>query len=181
MSKFYPAIDDQFRDFIDEQKMFFTASAPMNGRVNVSPKGMDTFRVLGTNEVAYLDLTGSGNETAAHVKENGRITFMFCSFGRQPVIMRLYTTARVVQKDDDGWDELVSLFPELPGTRQIFVAHVDALQTSCGYGVPEYDIKRERPTLQQWSVMQGDEGMAEYWETYNTKSIDGLATGLKLE
>src|ERR1700744_6414950 len=159
MSKFYPAIDGQYQEFIEEQKMFFTATAPADGRVNVSPKGMDTFRVLGPNKVAYMDLTGSGNETAAHVTENGRLTIMFCNFGRQPMIMRLFCQAKVVGRGDAEFDELLSLFPTLPGTRQIFVADVKQVQTACGFGVPEYDLKRERPTLQQWSEAKGEEGM----------------------
>jgi len=181
MSKFYPAIDGQFQEFIEEQKMFFTATAPASGRVNVSPKGMDTFRVLGPNRVAYMDLTGSGNETAAHVSENGRLTIMFCNFGRQPMIMRLFTTAHIVMNGDDEWDSLLTLFPALPGTRQIFVAEVHQVQTACGFGVPEFDLKRERPTLQQWSEAKGEEGMMEYWADNNMESIDGLPTNLRID
>lgn len=142
---------------------------------------MDTFRVLNPNQVIYLDLTGSGNETAAHVTENGRMTIMFCSYGRQPMIMRLYTKARLIFRGDPEWDELLAMFPEMPGTRQIFFADVESVLTACGFGVPEYDLKRVRPTLQQWSEAKGEEGMMEYWYDNNMESIDQLPTGLKVE
>lgn len=181
MSRFYKAIDPQFKEFVDDQKMFFVATAPAQGRVNLSPKGMDTFRVLGPNRVSYLDLTGSGNETAAHVLENGRITFMFISLGRQPMILRMYGTARIVQPRDADWATLLADYPELPGVRQIFLCEISELQTSCGFGVPEYELKRERPTLNTWAVTKGEEGLAEYWEDNNLESIDGLATGLDVD
>jgi hypothetical protein len=181
MSRFYERIDEQFEDFIKAQKMFLVATAPINGRVNMSPKGMDTFRVLAPNRVAYLDVTGSGNETAAHVLENGRITFMFMSFGRRPIILRLYGTAQVVQPGDETWEELYRLFPPLPGVRQIFTADITALQTSCGFGIPEYELKRERPVLNNWARAKGEDGMMEYWADHNLASIDGLPTGLRLE
>lgn len=180
MSKFYPAIDAQFQEFIEEQKLFFTASAPASGRVNVSPKGMDTFRVIGPNTVAYLDLTGSGNETAAHIGENGRLTIMFCSFGRQPMIMRLFTMARIVQRDEPEWANLIVRFPDISGTRQIIVGNVAQVQTACGFGVPEYEFKRVRPTLEQWSDTKGEEGILEYWADNNQQSIDGLPTHLRV-
>ncbi|MEP9355437.1 pyridoxamine 5'-phosphate oxidase family protein [Xanthobacter sp. KR7-65] len=180
MSRFYDKIDQTFSEFIDRQKMFLVATAPINGRVNVSPKGMDTFRVLSPTRVAYLDVTGSGNETAAHVCENGRITFMFMSFGKQPMILRLYGTAAIVQPGDATWDELYALFPKLPGVRQIFVADIASLQTSCGFGIPEYELKKERTTLNQWAQAQG-EGMVDYWVDHNLESIDGLPTNLNLE
>jgi Pyridoxamine 5'-phosphate oxidase len=180
MSRFYDKIDQTFSEFIGDQKMFLVATAPAEGRVNVSPKGMDTFRILHENRVAYLDVTGSGNETAAHVSENGRITFMFMSFGKQPMILRLYGTASFVQPGEEGWDELYDRFPKLPGVRQIFVAEITSIQTSCGFGIPEYELKKERPTLNQWARAQGD-GMVDYWADHNLESIDGLPTNLKLE
>ncbi len=181
MSRFYPAIDAQFREFIDDQKLFFVATAPGEGRVNVSPKGMDTFRVLSPNRVCYLDLSGSGNETAAHVLENGRITVMFMSVGRQPMILRMYGTARSVQPGDGEWVALFEQFPSLPGVRQIFLIEVATLQTSCGFGIPEYELKKERPTLNQWADAKGEEGMIDYWLDNNMESIDGHPTGLKVE
>lgn len=181
MSRFYPSIDPQFKEFIEEQKLFFVATAPADGRVNTSPKGMDSFRVLDPNRVCYLDLTGSGNETAAHVLQNGRITFMFASFGRQPMILRMYGKARIVQPGQDEWDALFALFPPLPGVRQIFVADISEIQTSCGFGIPEYELKRERPTLNAWAIAKGEEGLAEYWEDCNLESIDGIPTGLVVD
>ncbi len=181
LSRFYETIDERFREFIEDQAMFIVATAPKDGRVNTSPKGMDTFRVLGENRVIYLDLTGSGNETASHVLQNGRITFMFMSFGRRPMILRLYGTARVVQPADTDWGELVVNFDDIPGTRQIFDATITSVQTSCGYGIPEYEMKKERPTLEKWSQSHGVDGMSKYWAEKNMESIDGLPTGLKLE
>ncbi|QRG05557.1 pyridoxamine 5'-phosphate oxidase family protein [Xanthobacter dioxanivorans] len=180
MSRFYDKIDQSFSEFIDRRKMFLVATAPLNGRVNVSPKGMDTFRIVSHNRVAYLDVTGSGNETAAHVSENGRITFMFMSFGKQPMILRLYGVATIVQPGEENWDEFYALFPKLPGVRQIFVADISSLQTSCGFGIPEYELKKERSTLNQWARAQG-EGMVDYWADHNLESIDGLPTKLKIE
>ena len=180
MSRFYDRIDEKFRRFIDEQHMFFVATAPREGRVNLSPKGLDTFRVIDDRTVAYLDLTGSGNETAAHVLENGRITFMFVSFTRNAMILRLYGTAKAIQPSDAAWEEHAAQFPRIPGMRQIFVAEIDSIQTSCGYGVPEYEHSKERTTLQKFAVAKQAEGMRQYWEDNNLTSIDGLPTGLEL-
>ena len=181
MSRFYDSIDFKLREFIEEQNMFIVATAPEEGRVNTSPKGMNTFRVLSENRVIYLDLTGSGNETASHVMQNGRITFMFMSFGRKPMILRLYGMATVVQPSDSAWDELVGHFDDIPGTRQIFDAEISSVQTSCGFGIPEYEMKKERTTLAKWSSAKGADGMADYWEEKNLESIDGLPTGLSFE
>jgi len=181
MSRFYETIDFKFREFIEEQSLFIVATAPEEGRVNTSPKGMDTFRVLSDNRVAYLDLTGSGNETASHVKQNGRITFMFMSFGSKPMILRLYGTAKVVQPADPDWTELIAHFDDIPGTRQIFDAEITSVQTSCGFGIPEFEMKKERPTLRKWSLAKGADGMADYWEEKNLESIDGLPTGLSFD
>ncbi len=181
MSRIYESIDPRFREFIEEQHLFIVATAAADGRVNTSPKGMDTFRVLDENRVIYLDLTGSGNETAAHVLQNGRITFMFMSFGKKPMILRLYGTATVVQPADSGWAGLYEHFDEIPGTRQIFDAKIDSLQTSCGFGIPQYEMKSERPTLRRWSEAKGKDSMADYWAEKNMHSIDGLPTGLNFE
>lgn len=181
MSNFYDEIDAQMREFIEDQSLFIVATAPVDGRVNTSPKGMDTFRVLDGNRVIYLDLTGSGNETASHVMQNGRITFMFMSFARRPMILRLYGTGKVVQPADEGWDALADHFDEMPGARQIFDVEVSSVQTSCGYGIPEYEMRKERPTLRKWSAAKGLDGMTAYWQEKNLESIDGLPTGLKLE
>lgn len=174
MAQLYSALDDRLRGLIAEQKMFFTATAPGEGRINVSPKGMDTFRVLDDNTVAYLDLTGSGNETAAHLRENGRITIMFCSFTAKPFILRLYGHGRIVSPGDPEWEELLPLFPRIVGTRQIMVMTVESAQTSCGFAVPVYELVEERPMLVEWSERKGVEGLKEYRARKNRVSLDGV-------
>lgn len=177
MAKFYSELDDSLQAFIAEQQMFFTATAPQEGRINLSPKGMNTFRCLDRHRVAYLDLTGSGNETAAHLYENGRMTIMFCSFTHKPMILRLYGQGRVVApKEGAVWDDLYAQFEPLPGVRQIIVLEVESAQTSCGYGVPLYDFAGERPTLREWADKKGEDGIQAYWEAKNQTSIDGLPT-----
>jgi hypothetical protein len=175
MAKFYTQLDEQLRGFIAGQKMFFTATAPEEGRINLSPKGMDTFRCLdGGRRVAYLDLTGSGNETAAHLAENGRMTFMFCSFTEQPLILRIYGRGRVVRPGEGEWEELHRHFPTLPGERQIVLLDVESAQTSCGFAVPVYELKEERQMLVEWTLKKGDEGIRDYRHEKNRVSIDGL-------
>ncbi|MGQ9865063.1 MAG: pyridoxamine 5'-phosphate oxidase family protein, partial [Pseudanabaenaceae cyanobacterium] len=139
MAKFYPTLTPALQAFIAAQHIFFVATAPHQGRVNLSPKGGDTFRCLGDRAFAYLDLTGSGNETAAHVNENGRLTVMFCNVGSEPTILRLYGRARIVRPNDPDWAALAASLPSLPGTRQIVQADLLEAQTSCGYGVPHYE------------------------------------------
>ena len=178
MAKFFNELDDFLTGFIAEQKLFFTASAPANGRLNLSPKGMDTFRVLNSSQVAYMNLTGSGNETAAHLAENGRLTLMFCSFTEKPLILRLYGTAKVVHPRDEAWSELAPLFPESPGNRQVILMDVDSVQTSCGFAVPFYKFQGERDQLARWADHQGEEGIQTYWENRNQVSIDGQPTFL---
>ena len=176
MGKAFPEIAEDLRAFIEAQPLFFVATAPLDreGRVNLSPKGLDTFRVLSPTRVAYLDLTGSGNETAAHLAENGRITFMFCAFAGAPGIVRLYGRGRAVLPGDDAWPGLKSLFPDLPGIRQVIVADVDRVQTSCGFGVPLLAEAQQRPTLLRWAEAKGEDGLARYREEKNRSSIDGL-------
>ncbi len=186
MAKFYPELDDKLCEFIHQQKIFFTATAPTAGRINLSPKGIDTFRCLNSKQVAYLDLTGSGNETAAHLYQNGRMTVMFCSFTEQPLILRLYGEGEVVSTDTKRWDELWDLsktalggqFPDLPGKRQLIVIHIESVQTSCGFGVPVFELKEERSTLIDWAEKKGATGVREYQTQNNQTSIDGLATHL---
>ena len=178
MPKFTEKIDDKIRQFIGEQKMFFTANAPHDGRINLSPKGIDTFRCLDENTVCYLDLTGSGNETAAHVLENGRLTVMFCSFSGAPLILRLYGKGEVVHQFSEKWSALAANFTAFFGTRQIIVLHVESLQTSCGFGIPLYEYLEDRPTLIDWAKNKGDEGVNRYWRENNQTSIDGLPTGI---
>ena len=175
MAKFYARLDEQLRGFIGEQRMFFTATAPVEGRINLSPKGMDTFRCLdGGRRVAYLDLTGSGNETAAHLSENGRMTVMFCSFSESPLILRVYGRGRVVLPGDEEWAELRPHFPTLPGERQIVLLEVESAQTSCGFAVPVYELKEERQMLVEWSLKKGEDGIRDYRREKNQVSIDGL-------
>ena len=179
MAKFYTHLDEGLRRFVGEQKVFFTATAPAEGRINLSPKGMDTFRCLDERTAAYLDLTGSGNEAAAHLAENGRMTIMFCSFSAQPLILRLYGRGRVVRPGDAEWARLRPRFPELPGERQIVVLEVESAQTSCGFAVPVYELKEERQRLVEWTLAKGEEGVREYRREKNRVSIDGLPTYLE--
>ncbi|MFM2303901.1 MAG: hypothetical protein RLZZ135_1311 [Cyanobacteriota bacterium] len=179
MAKFYSELDDKLCEFIHQQKMFFTATAPNQGRINLSPKGIDTFRCLNFHQVAYLDLTGSGNETAAHLYETGRMTVMFCSFTDRPLILRLYGTGEVVRANTERWNLLIDRFPDLPGKRQLIVLKIESVQTSCGYGVPIYDLQAERSTLTDWANKQGVAGVSEYQLQRNHTSIDGLPTHLR--
>ena len=178
MAKFFDKIDDKISKFIGAQKMFFTASAASDGRVNLSPKGIDTFRVLDENTVCYLDLTGSGNETAAHIAENGRLTIMLCSFTGAPLILRLYGKGETIHQSSEKWNELSKLFDDYAGTRQIIVLHVESLQTSCGFGIPIYEYKEDRATLIEWAENKGEDGINQYWHEKNQTSIDGLPTGI---
>lgn len=179
MAKQHDGITDELAAFILSQPMFFVATAPPTGRINVSPKGLDgCFCVLGPHRVAFLNLTGSGNETAAHLRQNGRITLLFCSFGAKPMILRLYGTARAVHRRDDEWAALDALFPAYAGKRQIVVADIACAATSCGFGVPLMDLAAQRTTLTEWSQRKGEAGIEEYWREKNVTSFDGLPTGL---
>lgn len=178
MAKFYDSIPDDLAVWMAAQHIFFVGSAPLSaeGHVNLSPKGQDVFRVLSPNQVAYLDLTGSGNETSAHLKENGRITFMFCSFEAAPRILRLYGTGSVVLPTDSAWGELNQYFPPLTATRQIVVADVYKVQTSCGMAVPYMDFVGERDSLNRLWETRGEQAVATYHEERNRVSLDGLPT-----
>jgi hypothetical protein len=174
----FEALEKKHRTFIGQQHMYFVGTAGAEGYVNVSPKGMDSFRILDDSTVAWLNLTGSGNETAAHVLENRRMTIMFCSFGKQPLILRLYGRAEVFHPRDDRWQALAALFPDQPGARNVFVLNLDFVQTSCGYAVPHYTFKGDRPTLTKWAEQKGESGILEYWEEKNRESLDGKHTGI---
>jgi hypothetical protein len=178
MAKFYPELNEDLQAFIAQQKLFFTATAPTEGRINLSPKGMDTFRCLDNKTVAYLDVTGSGNETAAHLLENGRMTLMFCSFSEKPLILRLYGRGRAIHSWDAAWPTLYPLFEPLPGVRQIILLEIESVQTSCGFGVPIYELKEERETMLRSIEKRGEAGIKEYQRKHNVVSIDGLPTGL---
>jgi hypothetical protein len=176
VAKTYLSISDEHRAFIQKQPLFFVATAPLSasGHVNLSPKGLDGLRVLDPNTVMYLDLTGSGNETAAHVTENGRLTLMFCAFDGNPKILRLYCRGRVVTRGTGDWGEALRQFPNQPGIRQIVVASVESVQTSCGFGVPLMSLIAQRDQLPRWAEAKGVDGLIEYRRTRNAVSIDGL-------
>ncbi|WP_041619268.1 pyridoxamine 5'-phosphate oxidase family protein [Paenibacillus mucilaginosus] len=180
MGKTFDCMLEEHMEFISRQRMFFVGSAPLSGEghVNLSPKGYDAFRILSSGEVAYLDLTGSGNETSAHLQENGRITVMFCAFEGPPNILRLYGRGEVVLPGTEAWSELAPLFEELPGTRQIIRIRVDQVQTSCGFGVPLYRYERDRETLVKWWEAKGPVALQAYWREKNRTTLDGLPTPL---
>jgi len=175
MGKRYNKLSDSDIAFIARQKIFFTGTAA-EGHVNISPKGMDSLRVLNSARVIWLNVTGSGNETSAHVQQNPRMTVMFCAFEGTPLILRLYGTARVIHRNDAEWDDLVALFPALPGARQIFDLSIDMVQTSCGMAVPFFNYAGEREMLTDWAVKKGEEGIKQFWEDRNQISLDGLPT-----
>jgi len=178
MSEWFKTITPDLKRFIADQKVFFVATAPHEGRINLSPKGMDTFRVVNPKRVLYLDLTGSGNETAAHLLDDGRITVMFCSFDKTARIIRLYGHGSALHPRDEQWNEYLAMFPSEPGTRQIMVIDVEAAMTSCGYAVPRFDRLEERDTLRKYWQTRGDGAPAEYQRQKNLESIDGLPTGI---
>lgn len=178
MAKIHPEITPELREWIEAQKMFFTASATAQSHVNVSPKGIDTLRILDENSVAYLDLTGSGNETAAHLRADGRLTLMFCAFEGAPQILRLYGRGQIVALDSTRGQELHQLFPTIAGERHLVVLDVERVQTSCGFAVPLFDFVEQRDLLVNWAQKQGEERMKAYRREKNALSIDGLPTGL---
>ena len=178
MGQQYSALSDKHRAFIAAQKIFFVGTATADSRVNVSPKGMDSLRVLDANRVIWLNVTGSGNETAAHVQHNPRMTLMFAAFDGPPNILRLYGQARAIHRQDADWEALYRQFTPIAGARQIFDLKVDLVQTSCGMAVPYYDYRGERTLLKDWAERKGEEGIAEYWQRKNQASIDGIDTGI---
>jgi hypothetical protein len=184
MAKQFEHIEPAHAAFIAEQHIFFTASAAATGRINISPRGADAFRVLNANTVAYLDQTGSGNETAAHLRASGRLTIMFCGFENVPMILRLYGQGRSLWKGTPEYAALLDTAfdnEEAPGARQIICLDVEMVQTSCGYGVPLFEFKEERPTLRRWAESKGEDGVAAYWRQKNVYSIDGFETGVVAE
>lgn len=178
MAQQYPGLTDQLTQFIEAQKIFFVGTAAADGRVNVSPKGQDSLRVLDANTIAWMNLTGSGNETAAHLGEINRITLMWCAFEGPPMILRAYGKASVYHPRDPRFAELAELIPSSVGTRQYFEVDIDLVQTSCGYAVPLMDYKEDRRALTLWAEKKGSEGIADYWQEKNERSLDGLATGI---
>jgi hypothetical protein len=180
MGKLHDSIKPAHKDFIEEQHIFFVATAPLSaeGRVNLSPKGLDCFRVLNEHEVGYMDLISSGNETSAHTRENGRITMMFCSFKGAPNILRLYGKGRAVLPGTEEWNKYAPHFTIYPSTRQLIIADIDLVQTSCGFGVPLYEYAGEREIHFEWADKKGADGLKEYIQEKNMVSLDGLPTDL---
>src|SRR5260370_30922716 len=178
MSKFFDTITPELAKFIHAQPVFFVATAAPGSRINLSPKGMDTFRVLDEKRVASLDLTGSGNETAAHLLHDGRITIMFCSFDKNAEIARIYGRGAVIRPTDERWPKLIAHFPKLSGVRQILEISVESAMTSCGYGVPRMREMTERDTLEKYWTTRSEENKEQYQQDHNLRSIDGLPTGM---
>ena len=181
MAKQFESITDDQKAFVESQHIFFVATAARDGRVNLSPKGQDALRILGPNRLVWLNLTGSGNETAGHLLEQSRMTLMWCSFEQRPQIYRIYGTARTIHVGDDDWDSLYAHFPDHTGVRQIFDVDVGMTQTSCGYAVPRMDFVSDRDTLDHaLSAISEKEGMPAYWARKNAQTIDGKPTGIPL-
>jgi hypothetical protein len=182
MGKLHESIKPAHREFIEKQTIFFVASAPLSadGRVNLSPKGLDCFRVLSDNKVGYMDLISSGNETSAHTLENGRITIMFCSYESTPLILRLYGKGFAVLPGTQAWEMYSPHFTIYPSTRQLIIAEIDLLQTSCGFGVPLFEYAGERSIHFEWAEKQGADGLKQYVREKNFKSLDGLPTDISL-
>ncbi len=184
MGKQFERIEPAHREFIEKQQIFFNASATAEGRVNVSPRDVASLRVLDENGVVYLDQTGSGNETAAHLRENGqadgRLTLMFCAFEGAPLVLRLYGRGRILRRGSSEYAAMLAAEfrgVETPGARQMVLLKVESVQTSCGYGVPLFEYVGERTTLTRWAESKGESGLEEYWRQKNMRSIDGLPTG----
>jgi hypothetical protein len=178
MAEHFEELSHKHIDFIGQQHIFFVGTAGREGYVNLSPKGLDSFRVMDPLTVMWLNLTGSGNESAAHVLENSRMTIMFCSFDKQPLILRLYGQARVIHPRDEEWEQGIQQFPADVAARQIFELKLDLVQTSCGYAVPYYEFVEERPTLGKSFEKASPEDVKAYWKEKNTRSLDGYDTGI---
>ncbi|MDT8398427.1 MAG: pyridoxamine 5'-phosphate oxidase family protein [Pseudomonadales bacterium] len=176
MAERFSELNPTHIEFIQNQHIFFVATARSTGTVNVSPKGSDSLRILAPDQLVWLNLTGSGNESAAHILESSRMTLMFCSFEKQPLILRLYGSALAVHPRDPAWQHYVDLFPADCGARQIFIMTLEQVQTSCGYAVPYYAYQGERNTLHNWSGKKGLNGIRQYWEQKNQISLDGFET-----
>lgn len=175
MARVTDHIEDATADWINKQHMFFVGTAPANGgHVNLSPKGLDSIRILDANRVAYVDLTGSGAETIAHIRDDGRITFMFCAFDGAPRILRLYGTGAVHLPESSEFETLAPMFPHERGVRSIITASIDRVQDSCGYGVPIMEFRENRERLNEWIDRRSDEDIHTYWANKNRVSIDDL-------
>ena len=178
MGKHYDGLSERHIEFIAQQKIFFVGTATADSRVNISPKGMNSFRVLSNRRAAWLNVTGSGNETSPHIQHCPRMTIMFCAFEGSPLILRLYGNAKVIHRNDAEWDSLFAMFEPLPGARQIFDLSVDLVQSSCGMAVPFYSYLGDRELLNDWASKKGDSGLRQYWEEKNQLSLDGMPTNI---
>ena len=176
MGKCYQELSPKLQGFAKKQKLFFVGTAAPEGTVNISPKGMDCLRFIDSKQLSWLNLTGSGNETAAHLIESPRMTLMFCAFDGKPLILRIYGNARVLHPRDEKWSSWISQFPAMPGARQIFLMDINMVQTSCGTGVPLFEYKGDRNLMIDWAEKEGEDGIKEFWEECNQTSIDGKPT-----
>jgi hypothetical protein len=176
MAKRYEELSDDHIEFINHQKIFFVGTAANDGTINVSPKGFDSLRVLCPNHIVWMNITGSGNETAAHLSQNNRMTMMFCAFDRSPKILRLYGKAEAIHPRDDRWTELGKLFNPHPSARQYVDFSIELIQTSCGFGVPFYEFTEERDNMDKWLEVKGRDNIEDYWKEKNQVSLDGLPT-----
>jgi hypothetical protein len=176
MGKLSTELSAAHQQFIMAQQVFFVGTAAHEGRVNVSPKGLDSLRIISPQQVAWLNLTGSGNESSAHVILNPRMTLMFCDFSGDPLILRIYGQAQAIHPKDPKWPESYGRFKPIPGARQIFLIKVESVQTSCGMGVPLFEYQGERNQLDAWAEKKGPEGIAQYWRDKNSQSLDGFDT-----
>lgn len=176
MSEKFSELSSSLISFIEKQHVFFVGTARSTGTVNLSPKGMNSLKILNSKKLVWLNYTGSGNESAAHILENPRMTIMLCSFEKKPLILRLYGQARAIHPRDEQWDDFLKLFPESPGARQLFIMDLDLVQTSCGFAVPFYEFIEDREALLKWSDQKSDAGIQAYWEEKNQHSIDGFPT-----
>ena len=178
MPKFFEALDDKLIRFIQSQHMFFVATAPDDGKINLSPKGLDSLLIESSSQLVWLNLTGSGNETAAHVYENKRMTIMFCSFDKQPLILRVYGKADLIYPRHADFAQLCQSFPAFPGIRQFFRLKIELIQTSCGFAVPYYEFRGERETLVNRGNQLTQAEVTQYWQEHNQQSLDGQPTGI---
>lgn len=176
MGQQYTELSEKHIQFIASQKLYFVGTATANSKVNISPKGMDSLRVLDNKTIAWLNVTGSGNETAAHVQTHPRMTVMFAAFEGNPMILRIYGKARAIHHNDSEWSRLYALFPPIAGARQIFSVAIDMVQTSCGMAVPFFEYAGEREQLSDWAQKKGETGIKAYWEEKNQSSLDGIPT-----
>lgn len=178
MSQKFEKLSDRHIEFIGKQKIFFVGTAAENGTVNISPKGYHSLKVLSPDRILWLNVTGSGNETSAHVQINPRMTMMFTSFDGPPVTLRVYGKARVIHRLDSDWDGLNTHFSQIVGARQIFDLRIDLVQTSCGMSIPLFEYKSDREAQIKWATKKGDSGLREFWKEENQQSIDGFPTNI---